>query len=147
MPITLDPERGSLAKDAAEVAKVLEHSETEKQPAKLVDPHGHSVELPAPLFEVLTSIADHLRRGNGVVVMPAHKLLTSNEAAEILNMSRPHLIKLLDEKVIPFEYVGTHRRVRLSDVLVYQEGRNAARESALAEMVALRDDAGQPSLA
>lgn len=144
MPITLDPDKGTLAKDAAEVAEVLEHSEAEKQPARLVDPHGHSVELPAPLFEVLASIAAHLERGNGVVVMPTHKLLTSNEAAEILNVSRPHLIKLLDEKVIPLEYVGTHRRIRLSDVLIYQEGRNEAREAALAEMVGLGEGQALP---
>lgn len=144
MPITLDPGQGSLAKEAAEIAEVLEHAEIEKQPAKLVDSHGHSVDLPAPLFDVLASIADQLQRGNGVVVMPAHKLLTSNEAAEILNMSRPHLIKLLDEKVIPFEYVGTHRRIRLSDVFVYQEGRNQEREAALSEMVRRGEDEALP---
>lgn len=144
MTITLDPAQGALAKEAAQVAEVLEHAEREKEPAKLVDSHGHSVDLPAPLSEVLASIADQLQRGNGVVVMPTHKLLTSNQAAEILNMSRPHLITLLDEKVIPFEYVGTHRRIRLSDILVYQEGRNEAREAALAEMVRLGDDEALP---
>jgi excisionase family DNA binding protein len=144
MPITLDPEQGSLAKEAAEVAEVLEHAENEGQRARLVDPHGHEVELPGPLIEVLTSIANQLQRGNGVVVMPAHKLLTSNQAAEILNVSRPHLIKLLDKKVIPFEYVGTHRRVRLSDLLAYQDRRNAEREASLAEIVELGEAEGLP---
>lgn len=145
MPITLDPRQGSLAKEAAEVAEILEHAESEKHPAKLVDSHGHEVELPRSLFEVLSSIADQLQRGNGVVVMPAHKLLTSNQAAEILNVSRPHLIRLLDEKVIPFEYVGTHRRVRLSDLLTYQGRRNAGREAALAEMVEFGEREGLPN--
>lgn len=144
MPITLEPEQAALAKEAAEVAQVLEHAENERQPARLVDPHGHEVELPGPLFEVLSSIADQLQRGNGVVIMPAHKLLTSNQAAEIINVSRPHLIKLLDEKAIPFEYVGTHRRVRLSDVVAYQERRNAEREAALGEMVELGEAEGLP---
>ncbi len=144
MTITLDPHQGALAKQAAQVAEVLEHAEIEKEPARLVDSHGHTVELPAPLFEVLSSIADHLQRGHGVVVMPQHKLLTSNQAAEILHVSRPHLIKLLDEKAIPFEYVGTHRRIRFSDLISYQEVRNRAREDALAEMVRVGEDNSLP---
>ena len=144
MTITLDPKEGALAKEAAGVAEILEHALTEREPTRLMDSHGHAVELPAPFFEVLSSIADQLQRGHGVVVMPLHKLLTSNQAAEILNVSRPHLIKLLDEKAIPFEYVGTHRRIRLSDLLSYQEVRNRAREDALTEMVRMGEENSLP---
>lgn len=144
MPITLDPEQGSLAKEAAQVLEILEHLESDNEPARLVDSHGHAVDLPTQMFEVLVAIADHLQRGNGVVVMPAHKLLTSNEAAEILNVSRPHLIKLLDEKTIPFDYVGTHRRIRFSDVLHYLEQRDQSRNAALTEMVGLAEEEGLP---
>lgn len=144
MPITLDPHQGALAKEAAQVSEILEHLEIAKEPARLVDSHGHSVDLPTPIFDVLAAIADHLQRGNGVVVMPAHKLLTSNEAADILNVSRPHLIKLLNEKEIPFDYVGTHRRIRFSDVLHYLERRTETREAALAEMVGIGEEEGLP---
>ncbi len=144
MPITLDPEQGALAKEAAQVGEVLKHAEIENEPARLIDSHGRSVELPRQLFEVLRSIADHLQRGQGVVVASQHKLLTSNQAAEILNVSRPHLIKLLDDKVMPFEYVGTHRRIRFADVLAYQETRNRGREDALAEMVRLGENNSLP---
>ena len=144
MPITLDPEQGTLAKEAAQVSELLEHLGSEKEPARLVDSHGHSVNLPTQIFDVLVAIADHLQRGNGVVVMPAHKLLTSNEAAEILNVSRPHLIKLLDEKQIPFDYVGSHRRIRFSDVLHYLGQREKSREVALAEMVGIGEEEGLP---
>lgn len=144
MPITLDPEQGALAKEAAQVSEILEHLENAKEPARLVDSHGHAVDLPTQMFEVLAAIADHLQRGNGVVVMPAHKLLTSNEAADILNVSRPHLIKLLDEKIIPFDYVGTHRRIRFSDVLHYLEQRDQSRNAALTEMVGLAEEEDLP---
>jgi excisionase family DNA binding protein len=100
------------------------------------------MELPEPIYRLLRQVAEALRLGQGVVVMPLHSLLTTNEAAEILNVSRPHLIKQLDAGAIPFERVGTHRRIRLSELLDYKEQRDADRREALEALARQAEDLG-----
>ena len=89
--------------------------------ARLVDSAGDQVEVPAELVGVLKAIVEHLRAGQGVTVVSLQAELTTVEAAELLNVSRPHLIKLLDGGALPFRMVGTHRRLRLADVLAYRD--------------------------
>lgn len=103
-------------------------------PPRLVGPDGTAHELPAELYDVLVSVVAELKRGNGVSVVPLHTELTTAEAAELLNVSRPHLIKVLDSEHVPYHRVGTHRRVRLSDLLEYKERRDAERRQALVEL-------------
>jgi excisionase family DNA binding protein len=98
------------------------------------------MELPEPIYQLLRQVAAALHLGQGVVVMPLRSLLTTNEAAEILNVSRPHLIKQLDAGAISFERVGTHRRIRLSDLLDYKEQRDADRREALEALAHQAED-------
>jgi excisionase family DNA binding protein len=100
------------------------------------------MELPEPIYQLLRQVAEALRLGQGVVMMPLHALLTTNEAAEILNVSRPHLIKQLDAGAMPFERVGTHRRIRLSELLDYKERRDADRREALEALARQAEDLG-----
>ena len=74
--------------------------------------------------------------GRGVTIIPENAELTTVEAAGILNVSRPYLIKLLDEKVIPYRLVGKHRRILVDDVMAYRERIGAAREDVLAQLTA-----------
>jgi excisionase family DNA binding protein len=107
---------------------------------QLVAADGTSVELPASAFEALRAIADDLAHGRTVVVLPHDRLLTTNEAASILNVSRQFLVKLLDRGEIPFDRVGTHRRLTVADVLAYRNDRAARRREKLNELTRLSED-------
>lgn len=88
---------------------------------QLVAADGTAVALPAAVRELLAQLVHEMARGKAVAVLPMDTDLTTQEAADYLNVSRPYLIKLLEAGEIPFTTVGAHRRVRLDDVQKYQE--------------------------
>lgn len=90
------------------------------------------VELPDELYQVLRQVVDALRAGLAVSIMPRTTTLTTQQAAELLGVSRPTVIRLLDEDKIPFERIGSHRRIMLEDLLRYRETRRAEQYAALA---------------
>ncbi|SCL19689.1 DNA binding domain-containing protein, excisionase family [Micromonospora rhizosphaerae] len=92
---------------------------------------GDQVELPAELYAALRQVVEALQRGLAVTVAPRTLTLTTQQAADLLGVSRPTVVKLLDEGKIPFERVGTHRRVLLPDLLAYREQRRADQYAAL----------------
>ena len=102
----------------------------EPQPA-LVGADGTRLEVPAPLFEALVQVATAMARGQGVTVMPQNLLLTTQEAAELLGISRPTLVRLLQDGEIAYEQRGRHRRIMLSDLLAYQEKMRRERRESL----------------
>jgi excisionase family DNA binding protein len=106
----------------------------------LAGPEGERVELPPSAVEALKVVIDALMRGQSVTLVSQDKELTSQEAADMLHVSRPHLIKLLDQGAMPFHRVGSHRRLRVEDVLAYRERRNAERKAALAELTRLSEE-------
>jgi excisionase family DNA binding protein len=101
---------------------------------QLLGPDGEAVELPASVYRVLRQIVHELAKGHAVTVVPAQREVTTQQAADLLNVSRPHLVKLLERGAIPFHTVGTHRRIRFEDVMAYRRQRSHARREALAEM-------------
>jgi len=84
---------------------------------------------------LLMDILEAMATGRGITIIPENAELTTVEAAEVLNVSRPFLIKLLDEGAIPHRKVGTHRRVRMEDVMNYKTKIDAEREAALDQLV------------
>jgi excisionase family DNA binding protein len=94
------------------------------------------IELPAGAVTLLMNILDAMAAGRGVTLVPEDVELTTVQAAEILVVSRPFLIKLLDEGAIPHRKVGKHRRIRLEDVLAYKEKIDQEREAVLDELAA-----------
>jgi excisionase family DNA binding protein len=110
--------------------------------ARLISPSGDELELPASIYEILVRVVREMDRGNGITIMPVHAELTTQQAAELLNVSRPYLVKLLEEKAIPFHMVGRHRRVRVHDLLDYKERRDSERRRLLKKMVEEGQEAG-----
>ena len=96
------------------------------------------VELPTPAAELLAEILESMASGNSVAVLRKDTELTTQQAADFLNVSRPFLVNLLEAGAVPFRKVGTHRRVRFDDLRVYKETIDDARRKALDE---LADDA------
>jgi excisionase family DNA binding protein len=106
----------------------------------LIGTDGERIELPDSAFQALKLVIETLARGQSITLVPHDKELTSQEAADMLSVSRPHLIKLLDRSELPFHRVGTHRRIRIEDVLDYRERRRAERKAGLDELARLSED-------
>lgn len=109
---------------------------------KLVGPDGDFIELPRSVFQVLQQIVYHMMRGRAIFIVPGNKELTTQEAADILNVSRPYLVKLLEQKKIAFIKVGSHRRIRFSDLMNYKKLRDAEREQSINEIAQMSQDLG-----
>ncbi|GMA32532.1 helix-turn-helix domain-containing protein [Litorihabitans aurantiacus] len=125
---TVFPPRDAASLDP--IADLLQQS----QPARLVGPAGEGVEVPADVYEVLVDVVDALRRGDAVTVAPVSVRLTTSQAAEMLGVSRPTLVKLLEDGELPYERPRKHRLVRLDDVLAYRERRSRHRRELLGEI-------------
>lgn len=94
------------------------------------------LELPAGAVAMLMDILETMAAGRGVTIIPQNAELTTVQAAEILNVSRPFLIKLLDKGVIDHRKVGKHRRIRMEDVMNYKQQIDSEREAILEQLVA-----------
>ncbi|PAU59028.1 DNA-binding protein [Pseudomonas sp. PIC25] len=102
----------------------------------------HTVQLPAFALRLLDEILSELAMGNAVKVVPIHAELTTQEGADLLNVSRPHLVKLLDENVIPHTKVGRHRRVKFADLMDFKQRRTAESRQAMDELAAQAQELG-----
>jgi excisionase family DNA binding protein len=112
------------------VARLLDESARDDAAGavRLTTADGQALDLPASIRKILRQAIPLLTQGDAVTVTSLHKEMTTQEAADFLNVSRPSLIKLLEDGAIPYIKVGTHRRVRLSDVLAYRQQRSNVRK-------------------
>ncbi len=101
---------------------------------------GDRVEIPEEIHRVLVQVVAALSAGLAVTIAPQTMTLTTQQAADLLGISRPTLVKILDAGGIPYEQVNTHRRVLLTDVLTYRERRREAQYEALAATSVQIDD-------
>lgn len=90
--------------------------------------------LPRQALALLRDLLAEMAQGNIVSIVPTHHLLTTQEAANILNVSRPYLIQLLENGTIPFSKVGTHRRIRYQDLMEYKAKRDLENQKLLDEL-------------
>lgn len=113
-------------------------------PATLLAPDGQTVPLPMEAYRVLVKVVESMRAGKAITVAPLDQRLTTQEAADFLGISRPTLVKLLEQGEIAYErpVAGRHRRVRLSDVLDYQIRKRQERRTTLDQMTADAAEAG-----
>lgn len=131
------PEEASLAKESGRtVAGVLE-TRVETQQFNFLTASGvQQVTVPVSALRLFVEILTQMGSGNAVTVIPIHAELTTQEAADHLNVSRPFLIGLLERSEIPHHKVGKHRRIRYQDVISYKERIDAERKKVLAELAA-----------
>jgi excisionase family DNA binding protein len=110
-----------------------------KKPYRLRVESDHDQEevaIPASAFRLLSDILTQMAQGNAVTLIPVHAELTTQQAADLLNVSRPFLIEQLEKKAIPYRKVGTHRRILFKDVMDYKRRMDENRLQALEELSA-----------
>jgi excisionase family DNA binding protein len=95
-----------------------------------------SLPLPAPVLDLLFAILTEMAEGNAVTLIPIHAELTTQQAADLLNVSRPFVVELLEKGEIPHRKVGTHRRILFRDLMEFKQHSEAKRKKALDELVA-----------
>ncbi len=92
------------------------------------------VKIPASAFHFLSTILEHMSKGKAISIIPADAEITTQQTADMLNVSRPHVVKLLEDGELPFRMVGTHRRIKLKDLEAYRAKMEKEREKALTEL-------------
>jgi excisionase family DNA binding protein len=144
-PLTLTLPTETDASLARETSRLLAPRMRSKAPLRLRvvgAAKEETLQIPAPAVQMLVRILEEMARGNAVTLVPVHAELTTQEAANMLNISRPSLIQLLDEGKIEYRKVGTHRRVRFGALVAYKRQADAERRAALAELAAYDQEIG-----
>lgn len=141
-PVSAPPEQRA---QVAALSRAMESMQTPRRRAprcQLVGPNGETTAIPESVFYVLERVAEVMARGDSITVVPVGKEVTTQQAADLLNISRQYLIRLLDEGRIPFRKTGKHRRLRVEDVLSFKEQRDRDRRAGLRELSRLSQEFG-----
>lgn len=143
-PVVPTPADVELAKESTLTLAALFREHKKKDALYVLTDKKRNVELKLSpsMFEALMEVINEMAQGKAIMLMPIDAELTTQEAANILNVSRPYFVKLLDEKQIPSRLVGRYRRVRFEDLLNYQRKLERDRQAALDEMAAQAQELG-----
>lgn len=140
-PSVDQPEPIFAAEQDIQSLKRLEELLTQVHPM-LVGPAGEEILLPESVYQILRQVTHLMAEGKAISLVPRDHYLSSQEAADLLNVSRPHLYTLLDQKQIPFIKVGSHRRIRFEDLMLYKRNRDSQRHQSLSTLTALSQELG-----
>lgn len=141
--ITPTPQQAAQAKKAQEALRAaLRARPGRNRPLGTVVIRGAEgdVAVPGPVSEIVLKALDEVAHGRAVEIHPVEEELTTQEAADMLNVSRPFLIKLLSGGAIPFRMVGSHRRVKREDVLSFKQEQDQASREALADLARISQE-------
>ena len=114
----------------------------DKDHPKLIGMDGEEIPLPDSVYQALRQVVHMMAAGRVISLVPHDHYLSSQEAAEILNVSRPFLYTLLNEGQISYTMIGTHRRIQVEDLMEYNRKRDQTRRQALSELVAVSQELG-----
>jgi excisionase family DNA binding protein len=132
LPALPTEEEAKLARESGRLLAAFVGRGKEARPKVVVS--KEEIIVPVAALRLLVDILAQMAEGNAVTIMPLHAELTTQQAADFLNVSRPHLVGLLEQNAIPFRKVGTHRRVLFKDLLIYREKSLESRRNALDEL-------------
>jgi excisionase family DNA binding protein len=142
-PFIATDEEALIAREAAASLKPLADARANVE-VRIVDHAEIVAALPAPAVRLITELLTAMAEGRPVALPPHSAELTTQQAAEFLNVSRPYVVGLIDKDEIPHRMVGTHRRVLLSDLVAYKKKSDARRKDAIGKMVAEAQKLGLP---
>lgn len=107
-----------------------------------IDDTGETIVLPASAVRLLVDLLSAMADGNAVTLIPIHAELTTQQAADLLGVSRPFIVKQIEDGVMPHRKVGTHRRILFRDLMAYKKSTEASRERVLDELAKDAQDLG-----
>lgn len=139
---TPTPEEQAAARRSSQALTQYADAERVRLTLQAEGKEANDLILPGSVVRILLGVLTEMAQGNAVSVIPVHQELTTQQAADLLNVSRPYLVSLLEGGRMPFHKVGTHRKVRLEDLLAYKRQEHAARTEALNELTELSQQAG-----
>ncbi|MBD2039610.1 helix-turn-helix domain-containing protein [Microcoleus sp. FACHB-672] len=127
--------------DAEPIRQLEQLLSKEASQAKLVGSNGEEVLIPEPVYHLLCDIVHMMASGQAIHLIPQNHEVSTQEAANVLNVSRPYLVKLLEEGEIPHTKVGKHRRIRFEDLMAYKKQRDKKRSQLLDKLIEMTEDA------
>lgn len=131
-----DAEKALAKESSRQLAPLIQKERPSTSISILEDDLGQRIVVPNAAISLLLEILTQMAQGNAVSIMPYHAELTTQQAADLLNVSRPFLVKLLESGELAHRMVGKHRRMLLQDVMKYKENIDRARNETLNELVA-----------
>jgi len=135
--ITPNVDESRVARSAARLLERLEPTPEGRETLRIIPDHEETaIEVPSSAFRLFVDILNQMAQGNAMMLVPAHHELTTQQAADMLLVSRPYFVKLLESNQIPFRRVGPRRRVKFSDLLAYMEKSKSDSNDALRELAA-----------
>ena len=134
----------ALARESGRTLSTVLQTRAETQQIDFHEASGavRSVKMPTAALRLLLDVLTEIGKGNAVSIIPIHAELTTQEAADVLNVSRPFLVQLVESGRMPFHKIGTHRRVRYQDVIAYKKQIDAERRKSLEELAVQSQELG-----
>lgn len=142
-PVAAPPEQQAQVLALSRALEGMVHPPRRRAPkCQLVGPKGETIAVPESIFYVLERVAEVLARGDSITVVPVGREVTTQQAADLLGVSRQYLVRLLDEGRIAFRKTGKHRRLRIEDVLEFKGKRDKDRRAGLRELSRMTQEFG-----
>jgi excisionase family DNA binding protein len=129
-------------RDLSALLDLARFLEQHTEPGLLLGPDSEQVPLPEEVYRVVAEVVEAMREGKVITLVPRTQRLTTQEAADFLGVSRPTMVKLLEDGKIPYEQPGRHRRVLFTDLLAYTGRQHAGRRAALDRLTEEASEAG-----